>query len=254
MKILKAASWPILVTLLAPVGALVLTPSRALTFERVDEYEITGVILEQVEYGDRPATAIEYESRGFRDWSGMAKSAIGFAEDHPNPIARIADSVFSDGTIEVELASTIVSSVLGMARGFAGIAFRISPDMETYEVIYVRPANGRVDSELRRSRALQYASHPSFHFDISREETPGVYEAEADIGLDEWIKLRIEVEGEHASVFINGELAMTIDDLKLGAGRSGGVALWVGIGTKAYFSNLKITPSTAEPHARTKKD
>ncbi len=200
MKNQKAAAWPILVTLIATFGALSLTPSRAFTFERIDEYEATGVILEQVEYGGRQVTAIEYESRGFRDWSGMAKSAFGFPEDHPNPIARIADSEFSDGTIEVDLSSTIVSSVLGMARGFAGIAFRIAENMETYEVIYVRPANGRVDSELRRSRTLQYASHPNFHFDVSRDEAPGVYEAGADIGLDEWIRLRIEVEAQNTAM------------------------------------------------------
>ncbi len=245
---------PILATLIFVFSVLSLSANPASAFERVGEYEITGVILEQVKHKGRPATAIEYESRGFTDWWGMAKGALGFPEDPPNPIARIVGSEFSDGTIEVEVSSTIVASVLGMARGFAGIAFRTSDELETYEVVYVRPANGRVDSELRRSRALQYAAHPGFHFDVSRKEAPGVYEAGADIGLGEWIKLRIEAQGEHARVFINDELALTVDDLKLGAGRSGGVALWVGIGTKAYFSDLKITPSTAERITPEKKD
>ena len=243
MNFLRGASFSILVAVIAPFATFVLAPQPASTFERVEEFETRGVILESVDYDDRPAVSVEYESRGFRDWLGIAKSMIGLDSDPPNPIARIAGSEFSNGTIEVDLSSSIAASVLGMARGFAGIAFRVSDDMEKYEVVYLRPANGRVDNEDRRSHALQYSSHPNFHFDASRRESPGQYETSADIGLNEWVKLRIEVEGENADIFVNGEYALTVDDLKLGADGSGGIALWVGIGTKAYFSNLTISQS-----------
>jgi len=217
-------------------------PQLTWAFERVDGYETTGVIVEKVEYRGRSATAVEYESRGFRDWWGMAKSAVGLVGDPPNPIARIPGSRFSNGVIEVDVSSTVVAKLLGLARGFAGIAFRVSDDMESYELVYLRPANGRVEDEVRRAHALQYAAHPDFLFDVSRREAPGKYETGADIGLDEWIRLRIEVDGERAEIFVDGKHALTVDDLKLGPERDGGVALWVGIGTRAYFSNLTIAP------------
>ncbi len=220
------------------IGNLITPPASS--FENVDRYQPSGVLIEQVEYEGRAATAVEFESHAFRDWTGILGTIIGLSPDTPNSIALVIDSDFANGTIEVDLYSTIAKKMLGLSRGFAGIAFRVSDDMETYEVVYVRPANGRVESEVRRSHALQYAAHPDFHFDVSRKESPGVYETAADIGLDEWIRLRIEVEGDRASVFVNDESALDVVALKLGADRRGRIALWVGIGTKAYFSNLTV--------------
>ena len=38
-----------------------------------------------------------------------------------------------------------------------------------------------------------------------------------------------------------GQPALLVNDLKKGASR-GGVALWIGPGTDAYFTNLRISP------------
>ena len=70
----------------------------------------------------------------------------------------------------------------------------------------------------------------------------GPFEASADIGLNEWITLRIEVEGQQASLYINDkkEPSLTIKQMK-GNLKSGAIGLWVDIGTEGYFKDLTIT-------------
>ena len=58
----------------------------------------------------------------------------------------------------------------------------------------------------------------------------------------EWTKVRIEVKGDKARIYINGaqQPTMIVDDLKHGA-TSGLLALWVDVGTVAHFANLKVS-------------
>jgi hypothetical protein len=57
-----------------------------------------------------------------------------------------------------------------------------------------------------------------------------------------WTKYRIEIDGRKARLYVHGaqQPCLIVNDLKHDP-REGGVALWVGPGTEAYFSNLKIT-------------
>jgi hypothetical protein len=70
----------------------------------------------------------------------------------------------------------------------------------------------------------------------------GPFETSADIGLDEWITMRIEVEGQQATLFINDkkEPTLVVKAMK-GNLKSGAIGLWVDIGTEGYFKDLKIT-------------
>jgi hypothetical protein len=54
--------------------------------------------------------------------------------------------------------------------------------------------------------------------------------------------LKIEVDGVKMRFYVNGASQPTlfVNDLKLGD-TSGSVALWIGVGTEAYFTNLRIT-------------
>ena len=241
MRIIKIVLWALLVLVIAPILILALVPPSPPSHQQQGEYETLGVLLERVDYRDKAATALEYEANVFRDWGGMARELLGIAGDTSSALALLTDSSFTDGTIEVDLASTVVAKFLGLARGFAGIAFRVSGDLESYELVYLRPANGRSDNQTQRSHAVQYAAHPDFHFDVSRRIAPGTFESSADIGLDEWIHMRIEVSKQQAEIYVDGIQVLTVDKLTLDGERSGGIALWVGMGTKAYFSNLKIT-------------
>jgi hypothetical protein len=62
------------------------------------------------------------------------------------------------------------------------------------------------------------------------------------MGLNEWIILRIEVQGQKAKLFVNNtkQPSLIINDLKLGGNNSGSIRLWVGNWTEGYFKDLKV--------------
>ncbi len=164
------------------------------------------------------------------------------ADDEPT-FARVRGIAFSSGTIEVKVLSRLLSNAPAHARGFIGLAFRIDETNSKFEAIYIRPTNGRAQEQLRRNRSIQYFSFPDYKFDRTRRESPGVYESYADMGLDEWITLRIEVRGRQAKLFLNEnpQPSLIVNDLKHGAAARGGVGLWVDVGTEGFFRDLKVS-------------
>jgi hypothetical protein len=151
---------------------------------------------------------------------------------------------FTDGVIEVELASLLTGKGGADARGFVGIAFHISPDLDTYEAVYLRMTNGRLNDPTppapRVDRAIQYVAHPDFHFFVSREKFPGKYEKGANIAIGRWHRFRLEIAGSKARAFVDGVEALSVDDLHY-AGRRGPVGLFVDDGSRGYFRHLAIT-------------
>jgi hypothetical protein len=88
---------------------------------------------------------------------------------------------------------------------------------------------------------VQYFAYPDWNFERLREEYPdGHYESSADIGPDEWIHLRIEVQGERLRASVDGLQVLDLPKTK-GREARGGIGLFVDIGTEAFFSNLSIT-------------
>lgn len=160
--------------------------------------------------------------------------------DEPT-FARIKGTPFKNGTIEVKVLSRLLKNAPEFARGFIGIAFRIADNNSKFECIYIRPTNGRADDQLRRNHSIQYFAYPDFKFDRLRKDAPGQYESYADMALNEWIKLRIEVKDKQAKLFINDnkQPSLIVNDLKLG-GDAGAIGLWVETGTEGFFSGLKI--------------
>ncbi len=156
--------------------------------------------------------------------------------------ARLVGPDFSNGIIEVKVLSRLLENAPDFARGFIGIAFRINERNSKFECIYIRPTNGRAEDQLRRNRSTQYFSYPDFKFDRLRNESAGRYESYADMGLNEWISLKIEVRGEKAKLYLNqGEHpVLVVNDLKHGANETGGIGLWVEVGTEGYFTDLKV--------------
>jgi len=76
-----------------------------------------------------------------------------------------------------------------------------------------------------------------------RKEFPGKYETYVDLVAGEWTKVKIEVRGEKASLYVNGveQPTMLVNDLKQKQSK-GAIALWIGSGTVAHFSNVRISP------------
>jgi len=148
-----------------------------------------------------------------------------------------------NGIVEVDLLSRLSDGAPDYARAFAGLAYRIIENLESFEAVYVRPLNGaKVDPPgPRAQRAVQYFAYPEWNFERLREEYPdGRYESGAHIGPDEWIQLRVEVQDGRLRASVDGIQILDLAETK-GREALGGIGLFVDIGTEAFFSNLSIT-------------
>lgn len=167
----------------------------------------------------------------------------------PEAFVRVDGLMFANGVIELDVASAPAEGTYPGARGFAGVAFRLqaardSADAPRYHAFYLRPANGRAEDQERRNHAVQYIAHPDWTWSRLRRETPSRYEAYVDLVPDMWTAIRIEVRGTQAKLFVHGQKQPTliVNDVKSGPSATGGIALWIGPGTVAYFRNLRVTP------------
>jgi hypothetical protein len=159
-------------------------------------------------------------------------------------LALINDLMFSDGVIEVEIAGDVAPGAPEGARGFVGIAFRVQEDLRTYDAFYLRPTNGRADDQVRRNHAAQYISHPDWPWFRLRKEFPAKYESYVDLVPGTWTKVKIEVHGEQANLYVHDQKQPTliVSDVKSGAKGRGAVALWMDSGTVAHVRNLTVSP------------
>ena len=169
--------------------------------------------------------------------------------------ANVADGIqlvilnkteFQDGVIEIELAGEPAANAGEGARGFVGVAFRVNldaaRDAAKYECFYLRPTNGRADDQVRRNHSAQYISYPDFPWNRLRKEFPEKYESYVDLVPGEWTKIKIEVRGDKARLYVHDSTqpVLVVNDLKQGQSR-GQIALWVGAGTVAHFANLRVS-------------
>lgn len=168
--------------------------------------------------------------------------------DQPT-FVKIKNTNFKNGSIEVEVLSRLLPTAAPTDRGFIGLAFRIDDMNSKFESIYIRPTNGRAEDQVRRNHSIQYFSYPNFKYDRLRKEDPEKYESYADMGLNEWITMKIEVQDSQAKLFLNNNKypSLIVNDLKHGQDETGAVGLFVDVGTEGYFRNLKITTSFPEP-------
>lgn len=167
-------------------------------------------------------------------------------QQYAQGLVRIEGLDFSNGVIEAEIAGALAPEAGAEARGFVGIAFRVGEDLKTYDAFYLRPTNGRADDQERRNHSAQYVSLPEWTWSRLRKETPSKYEAYVDLVPGTWTKIKIEVLGEQARLYVhdNEQPTLIVSDVKSGATGHGGVALWLEPGTVAHFRNLTVVPST----------
>jgi hypothetical protein len=157
--------------------------------------------------------------------------------------AKLKNTDFENGTIEVKVLSRIQKNTpYPDSWGFIGLAFRINGDNSAFESMYLRPKVGRSPNAIVRNQAVQYYSYPDYKMDKINRTSGGPFETSADIGLNEWITMRVEVKGQQATLYLNDkkEPALTIKNMK-GTLKSGAIGLWVDIGTEGYFKDLKVT-------------
>jgi hypothetical protein len=158
-------------------------------------------------------------------------------------LAVLEDVDFDNGVIEAEIAGAPMAGAGAGARGFVGLAFRLQGDMRTYDAFYLRPTNGRADDQVRRNHSAQYIAHPDWPWFRLRKETPEKYESYVDLVPGELTKVKIEVRGAQARLYVHDQPQPTllVNDLKSGANGKGGIALWLDVGTEAHFRNLTVS-------------
>ena len=189
----------------------------------------------------RNVTATRVQYRG-RDAIRVVPAAGAAGET----IAIIPDTDFRDGTIEVDVAGVPGPGADTAARGFVGVAFRVDQSGDRYGAFYLRPTNGRANDQLRRNHATQYVAHPDFPWHRLRREQPGVYESYVDLEPGVWTSMRVDVQGSVARLYVNGSAqpVLIVNDMK-NPPANGRIALWIGAGTEAHFSRLRVTPGKA---------
>jgi len=197
--------------------------------------DTTGLIAKNVD-----VKAVEYKGRKAVLVTPAANQRDGFA--------LLPGTDFQDGTIEADVALKITTPPGVRMPGFFGIAFRARPDASHYELFYLRPGNSHAQDQAMRNHSVQYVSIPGFDWDTLRRQWPYVYETYAPQQLETWMKVKIEVKGRVAKLYLNDseEPSLIVNGLK-GEDLHGGVALWGYPGEEAYFSNVRITNVAPDP-------
>jgi hypothetical protein len=207
------------------------TPGRVQIFPLRDT---TGLSAEKVK-----TEAVKY--------LGRESVRIMVEGDDRGGLTLLPGTDFQDGAIEADIA--LKSNVPPGVRfpGFVGIAFRVRADASHYELFYLRPGNSDAPDQAMRNHAVQYTSEPNFGWYALRREWPSVYESNAELAMETWTKVRIEVAGRAAKIYLNGsaKASLVVDGLK-GEDLHGAVGLWSYSNEEAYFSNVRITPAVAQ--------
>lgn len=175
-----------------------------------------------------------------RQVEALPEGGVRLSEAEGDGLAYLPDVSFSNGTIEFDVRGRNLPQ-----RSFVGLAFH-GVDAETYDAVYFRPFNFHAEEADRRSRSVQYVSHPDYPWFRLREEQPGTYEGslESPPGADDWFHVRIIVETPQVQVFVgdSAEPSLVVEQLS-DRGR-GWVGFWVGNGSNGDFANLKLTPAS----------
>jgi len=194
---------------------------------------------------DLDAQGLKAEEVEYRGHKAVRLTTLEGAEDG---LAFVKGTQFHDGTIEVDIATKLTTPPGVRMPGFTGIAFRARQDASHYELFYLRPGNSHADDQAMRNHSVQYSSAPGFGWEKLRRQWPFIYESHAELQLEEWTKVRIEVRGRQAKLYLNGSESpsLIVDGLK-GEDLNGAIALWGYAGEESYFSNLRISNAKPEP-------
>lgn len=222
-------------TLLSLFSMMYGAQAQSLIFQG-EEFEISHVKASVVKLNGEEVLRIE------RDLESLPfdPERMGETVDEPT-FLKLKGLNLENGIVEVKVLSRLLPNAPPFARGFIGLVFRINEDNTAYESIYLRPTNGRAEDQFRRNHTIQYYAYPEYKFDQLRAESKGEYETYADIGLDEWITVRIEFSEKSSKLFLNNrEYPAFLVGEMLGSTTSGSIGLWVDIGTEGYFKDFKI--------------
>ncbi|PLR23967.1 hypothetical protein SGCZBJ_14470 [Caulobacter zeae] len=224
----------------AAIGGVALSIASARSLAALAAPRVVGTGLET---GAIRASGVETARTEYHGRPALRATAL---ENAPglDRLVMLDTPAFGDGVIEAWISGAPSATASATARGFVGLAFRVH-DEGKLEAIYLRPTNGRAEDQLRRNHAVQYISHPAYPWERLRAEAPSQYETYVDLEPGRWTHVRIVVVGAHARLYVDGaeQPTLIVSDLKHGADAKGAVALWIGPGTLAHFSGVRVTSS-----------
>jgi hypothetical protein len=202
--------------------------AQSLALTDLNNLIVTGGKAEIVEYQGRKAVRLTTDSNG-------------------DVFAFLKGIQIQDGTIEADIAMQVTTPPAIRMPGFIGIAFRARTDASHYELFYLRPGNSHSEDQAMRNHSVQYVAAPGFDWYKLRREWPWIYESYADLQPERWTKVKIDVHGRTAKLYVNGSEnpSLIVNGLK-GEDLQGSVALWGYSGEEAYFSNVKVILAKAE--------
>lgn len=152
-------------------------------------------------------------------------------DDKRASVAYPKDLVFSDGSIEADIASPAGGA------GYIGVAFHIK-DAQHYETVYFRPGLSH------SMEAMQYMPERSAEFNWW-SYTDHKFQARATLPLTQWFHVQLLVKGSSLTVFVNNDPKPVFTyhylDTDLDSGSAG---FWLGNCTAGAYKNLviKATP------------
>jgi hypothetical protein len=233
---------------LVSTGLTAQTPARSFALESSEGLRLANVAAQPATLDGKRGLRVRLSEEAQKKRQSMTpqqQEAAVKAGQVDEQLAIVDGLEFGDGVIDVEVAGSPRTEMFQDARGFVGIAFRLQPDLRTYDAFYLRPTNGRADDQVRRNHSTQYISHPDWPWFRLRRETPEKYESYVDLVPGVWTKMRIEVRGTEGRLFVHGQPQPTliVKDLKTGAAARGAVALWLDASTDVHFRNLVVTPA-----------
>lgn len=202
-------------------------PGIEVSLQSASSWSTRNVLTSLTSYKGRPALRV-----------------VGSAGDDIVDKLVMVPGTLRNGLIEADFAGMPEPDQPRDSRAYLGIAFRVSPDLSCFESIYVRPENSRAADQLRRNRSTQYIAFPDRPWQKLRNETPGKYESYVDLEPGVWTRLRVQIAGSTARLYINdaAQPALVVTDLVSGCATGSEIGLWIGNRTIAYFSNIKVTP------------
>jgi hypothetical protein len=167
-----------------------------------------------------------------------AKKGVRLSEQPGDGVAYLQGIEFTNGSLEFDVKGKDVQQ-----QSFVGVAFD-GVDGTTYDAIYFRPFNFKAEDPARRSRAVQYISHPTYTWQKLRTEQPGKYEQAVQPVPDPnaWFHVRVVVARPKVSVFVGDAKEPSLVVTQLSDRKKGLVGLWVGNNSGGDFADFKIVP------------
>jgi len=168
--------------------------------------------------------------------AGVEPGSIHLNEVDGDGKAWINGKNFSNGTIEFDIKGKDK-----MQGSFVGFAFHGLND-STYEAIYFRPFNFRSADPARKGHAVQYIASPKYDWPTLRQQFPNKYEQPISPAPDpdQWFHVRITIENEKISVFVNNgnQPSLTVVALVKTGGKM--IGYWVGNTSGGDWKNLRV--------------